>query len=93
VKVAVGAAALMPTDAGLNVPSAALGVTVTVPVSSPLAPTVKAVDATPATPTDGPLSVIAVAGTGLVLYVQPDGFVRPWLFVSVIVLAPIVPGV
>ena len=62
--VAVGVPELIATDAGENVPPAppSLGVTVTVPVMPPFAPTVNGVDATPTAPLDGPERVTDVAG-------------------------------
>lgn len=61
--VAVGVPLLIATVVGVNVPplAASPGVTVTVPVIVPFAPTVKLVDATPVVPLDGPDRVVAVA--------------------------------
>jgi hypothetical protein len=67
VKVAVGVPALILTVVGLKVPPAppSDGVTTTVPVIAPLAPTKKFVEARLTVPVVGPLIVTAVAGTGL----------------------------
>ena len=60
---AVGVPLLIATEVGMNVPPlpASPGVTVTVPVIVPFAPTVKLVDATLTVPLDGPDKVVAVA--------------------------------
>ena len=95
VKVAVGVPLLMFTAAGVKVPPAplSLGVTVTVPVMLPFAPTVKFVEATPTVPLDGPDRVTAVAAPDVAVYVIGDGFDRPPSFVTLIERAPVVLGV
>ena len=91
----VGDPLLMLTVVGAKVPPPppSLGVTTTVPVIAPFAPTVKLVLATPTTPLDGPVSVVAVAALELAVYVRLAGLLSPPLFVTLIVFAPADPAV
>jgi len=61
VKVAVGVPEEILTEVGLNVPSTAVGVTVTVETKAPLAPTVNELEGVLTIPEEGPVIVTAVA--------------------------------
>ena len=95
--VAEGDAVVSPTLAGVKVPPSPLsfGTIVTVPVTVVLGgnATVNGVDGTPTAPDEGPVSVYVVAGTPTETYVKLAGFVRPPLFVVLMVLFPVVAGV
>ena len=88
--VPVGDPELMLTVVGVKVPPSPLseGVTTTVPVIAPFAPTVKLLDATSTVPELGPDSVTAVAAAADAVYVILLGLLRLPLLVTLIVFAP-----
>jgi hypothetical protein len=94
VNVPVGEPLEMLTVVGVKVPPPppSAGVTITVPVITPFAPTVKFVDATPLTPVVGPVNVIAVAAE-VETYEILDGSDNDPLFVTLSVLVPVEAGV